>query len=189
MLFCIGAWQLCCVVLCCRCCSTPVWLQQLPCNCWPLQWWSLYLHDPMMFLTHIHCNPFHLTGQTFLSMLCSMRFGVFFFFGGCLLLGVLFAAFFIPETRNVPIEEMEEIRFGQHWFWGKLVAGGCVRCALYFCCWPVLPACAGWWVMLCIASSLRTLLCKLYMCCVLMQLHVSQLDLYIAKTYQTVIVS
>lgn len=64
-----------------------------------------------------------LIGQTFLSMLCTMRFGVFFFFGGCLLLGVLFAAFFIPETRNVPIEEMEEIRFGQHWFWGKLVAG------------------------------------------------------------------
>lgn len=64
-----------------------------------------------------------LIGQTFLTMLCTMRFGVFFFFGGCLLLGVLFAAFFIPETRNVPIEEMEEIRFGQHWFWGKLVAG------------------------------------------------------------------
>lgn len=38
-------------------------------------------------------------GQTFLSMLCAMKFGVFFFFGGIGLLAILFAIFFIPETK------------------------------------------------------------------------------------------
>jgi hypothetical protein len=27
----------------------------------------------------------------------------------------LFVIFFVPETRNVPLEEMEEVRIGQHW--------------------------------------------------------------------------
>ncbi len=29
---------------------------------------------------------------------------------------------FVPETRGIPMEEVETVMFGTHWFWGKLVA-------------------------------------------------------------------
>ena len=35
----------------------------------------------------------------------------------------VFAMAFIPETKGVPIEEIEEQLFTHHWFWGKLIAG------------------------------------------------------------------
>eukprot|EP00878_Enallax_costatus_P013969 GHUV01014608.1.p1 GENE.GHUV01014608.1~~GHUV01014608.1.p1 ORF type:complete len:359 (+),score=48.02 GHUV01014608.1:129-1079(+) len=38
-------------------------------------------------------------GQTFLTMLCTMKFGVFFFFGGIGIMATLFAIFFIPDTK------------------------------------------------------------------------------------------
>ncbi|KAL0409131.1 UNVERIFIED_CONTAM: Sugar transport protein 4 [Sesamum radiatum] len=59
-------------------------------------------------------------GQLFLSMLCHMKFGLFFFFGGWVLLMTLFVYFFVPETRNVPIEEMNTV-WKAHWFWGKYI--------------------------------------------------------------------
>jgi sugar porter (SP) family MFS transporter len=62
-------------------------------------------------------------GQTFLSMLCAMKFGVFFFFGGIGCIAILFAIFFIPETKNVPIEEIEETVVHKHWFWSRIVRG------------------------------------------------------------------
>lgn len=62
-------------------------------------------------------------GQTFLSMLCSMKFGVFYFFAGFVLLMTIFTFLFVPETRKVPIEEVEEVRIGRHWFWKRIVAG------------------------------------------------------------------
>lgn len=62
-------------------------------------------------------------GQAFLTMLCSMKFGVFYFFAGWVVLMTLFVIFFVPETRKVPIEEVEEVRIGRHWFWRRIVAG------------------------------------------------------------------
>lgn len=62
-------------------------------------------------------------GQTFLSMLCAMKFGVFFFFAGMGILAVLFAIFLVPETRQVPIEEIEETVVHRHWFWKRVVKG------------------------------------------------------------------
>ncbi|XP_011070452.1 sugar transport protein 10-like [Sesamum indicum] len=59
-------------------------------------------------------------GQLFLSMLCHMKFGLFFFFGGWVLLMTAFVYFFVPETRNVPIEEMNRV-WKVHWFWGKYI--------------------------------------------------------------------
>ncbi|KAK4400204.1 Sugar transport protein 10 [Sesamum angolense] len=59
-------------------------------------------------------------GQLFLSMLCHMKFGLFFFFGGWVILMTLFVYFFVPETRNVPIEEMNRV-WKAHWFWGKYI--------------------------------------------------------------------
>ncbi|MCL7048052.1 hypothetical protein MKW94_009379 [Papaver nudicaule] len=58
--------------------------------------------------------------QAFLTMLCHMKFGLFFFFTGFVLIKTLFIFFFLPETKNVPIEEMNNI-WKKHWFWGKYI--------------------------------------------------------------------
>ncbi|KAI3841020.1 hypothetical protein MKX03_018251 [Papaver bracteatum] len=58
--------------------------------------------------------------QAFLTLLCHMKFGLFFFFGGFVLIMTLFIFFFLPETKNVPIEEMNNI-WKKHWFWGKYI--------------------------------------------------------------------
>ncbi|KAI3889711.1 hypothetical protein MKX03_007733 [Papaver bracteatum] len=58
--------------------------------------------------------------QVFLTMLCHMKFGLFFFFGGFVLIMTLFIFFLLPETKNVPIEEMNNI-WKKHWFWGKYI--------------------------------------------------------------------
>lgn len=59
-------------------------------------------------------------GQFFLTMLCHMKFGLFFFFAGFVVIMTIFIAFFLPETRNVPIEEMNRV-WKAHWFWGKYI--------------------------------------------------------------------
>jgi hypothetical protein len=43
------------------------------------------------------------------------RMQVFFFFAGIGVLAVLFAIFLVPETRQVPIEEIEETVVHRHW--------------------------------------------------------------------------
>ncbi|KAJ4849434.1 Sugar transport protein 10 [Turnera subulata] len=59
-------------------------------------------------------------GQFFLTMLCHMKFGLFLFFAGFVLLMTIFVFLFLPETKNVPIEEMNKV-WKAHWFWGKYV--------------------------------------------------------------------
>ena len=59
-------------------------------------------------------------GQAFLSMLCHMKFGLFFFFAGFVIVMTIFVFFFVPETKNVPIEEMNRV-WKAHWFWGKYI--------------------------------------------------------------------
>ncbi|KDP42049.1 hypothetical protein JCGZ_03538 [Jatropha curcas] len=59
-------------------------------------------------------------GQFFLSMLCHMKFGLFLFFAGFVILMTLFVFFFLPETKNVPIEEMNRL-WKAHWFWGQYI--------------------------------------------------------------------
>lgn len=58
-------------------------------------------------------------GQSFLSMLCTMKFGIFLFFSGWVLVMSIFTIFLIPETKNVPIEEMTEKVWKQHWVWKR----------------------------------------------------------------------
>ncbi|KAG2547784.1 hypothetical protein PVAP13_9KG124800 [Panicum virgatum] len=59
--------------------------------------------------------------QAFLPMLCRMRFGLFYFFGGWVLAMTLFVAAFLPETKGVPIEKMGVV-WRTHWFWKRFVA-------------------------------------------------------------------
>ncbi|KAG9441070.1 hypothetical protein H6P81_016924 [Aristolochia fimbriata] len=58
--------------------------------------------------------------QVFLALLCHLKFGLFYFFGGFVFIATLFIYFFLPETRNVPIEEMNRV-WKAHWFWGKYI--------------------------------------------------------------------
>ncbi|KAK3156059.1 hypothetical protein QOZ80_2AG0102260 [Eleusine coracana subsp. coracana] len=59
-------------------------------------------------------------GQIFLTLLCHLRFGLFYFFGAWVLVMTLFIAMLLPETKNVPIEEMAHV-WRKHWFWRKFV--------------------------------------------------------------------
>lgn len=58
--------------------------------------------------------------QAFLAMLCKMKFGLFYFFGGWVVIMTMFIAFFLPETKNIPIEEMVLV-WKSHWFWGRFI--------------------------------------------------------------------
>ncbi|GMI96003.1 SUGAR TRANSPORT PROTEIN 13 [Hibiscus trionum] len=59
--------------------------------------------------------------QAFLSMLCHFKFGIFLFFSGWVLVMSIFTMFLIPETKNIPIEEMTERVWKQHWFWKRFM--------------------------------------------------------------------
>uniref|UniRef100_A0A0D6R242 Major facilitator superfamily (MFS) profile domain-containing protein n=1 Tax=Araucaria cunninghamii TaxID=56994 RepID=A0A0D6R242_ARACU len=60
-------------------------------------------------------------GQAFLSMLCTFKYGIFFFFASWVLIMSTFVMFLLPETKNVPIEEMIEKVWKQHWLWKNYV--------------------------------------------------------------------
>ncbi|XP_047327029.1 sugar transport protein 7 [Impatiens glandulifera] len=59
-------------------------------------------------------------GQSFLSLLCALKFGIFLFFAGWIVLMTVFVWFFLPETKGVPIEEMVFL-WRKHWFWKRIV--------------------------------------------------------------------
>ena len=61
-----------------------------------------------------------IVAQTFLAMLCSFKAGIFFFFGGWVLVMTGFVYLFLPETKNIPLEKMDQI-WRDHWFWSKIV--------------------------------------------------------------------
>ncbi|XP_049406004.1 sugar transport protein 13-like isoform X2 [Solanum stenotomum] len=59
--------------------------------------------------------------QAFLSMLCHFKYGIFLFFSGWIVVMSLFVFFLLPETKNVPIEEMTERVWKQHWLWKRFM--------------------------------------------------------------------
>lgn len=58
--------------------------------------------------------------QTFLSMLCCFKSGIFFFFGGWVMVMTAFVYLLLPETTNIPIEKMDKV-WRKHWFWKRIV--------------------------------------------------------------------
>jgi hypothetical protein len=62
-----------------------------------------------------------LIAQAFLSMLCHLKFVIFIFFSVWVLVMSVSVLFFLPETKNVPIEEMTEKVWKQHWFWKRFM--------------------------------------------------------------------
>ncbi|KAF9607615.1 hypothetical protein IFM89_037543 [Coptis chinensis] len=59
--------------------------------------------------------------QAFLSMLCHFKYGIFAFFSGWVLIMSIFVLFLVPETKNIPIEEMTERVWKQHWLWKRFM--------------------------------------------------------------------
>ncbi|KAL8488498.1 hypothetical protein ACS0TY_024686 [Phlomoides rotata] len=59
-------------------------------------------------------------GQSFLSLLCAFKFGIFLFFAGWITIMTIFVYLFLPETKGVPIEEMIFL-WKKHWFWKRFV--------------------------------------------------------------------
>ncbi|KAI3443503.1 hypothetical protein Pfo_000168 [Paulownia fortunei] len=61
-----------------------------------------------------------IVGQTFLRMLCVMKFGLFIFFAFFVVVMTLYCYYFMPETKNIPIEEMTQV-WRKHWFWKRFM--------------------------------------------------------------------
>lgn len=60
-------------------------------------------------------------GQTFLAVLCRIKSGTFFVFAAWICLMTLLVYLFLPETKKLPMEQMEQL-WRKHWFWKKIVA-------------------------------------------------------------------
>uniref|UniRef100_A0ACD5VK79 Uncharacterized protein n=1 Tax=Avena sativa TaxID=4498 RepID=A0ACD5VK79_AVESA len=59
-------------------------------------------------------------GQTFLATLCHLKSVTFFLFGGCVCVMTLFVFFFLPETKQLTMEQMDQV-WRRHWFWKRIV--------------------------------------------------------------------
>lgn len=57
--------------------------------------------------------------QAFLTMLCHMRAWIFFFFSAWIVIMGIYALAFLPETKGIPIEEMNDKAWKKHWFWKR----------------------------------------------------------------------
>lgn len=61
--------------------------------------------------------------QCFLASLCHLKYGIFLLFVCLIIIMSLFIYFLLPETKQVPLEEMHFL-WEQHWFWKRIVPSG-----------------------------------------------------------------
>lgn len=61
-----------------------------------------------------------MVAQVFLTMLCYLKYALFFFFATWLFIMTMFIYDLLPETKGVPIEEMSRV-WKEHWFWGRYI--------------------------------------------------------------------
>lgn len=64
-----------------------------------------------------------LIAQCFLVSLCHLKYGIFLLFAGLIVIMSAFIFFLLPETKQVPIEEVY-LLWQSHWFWKKIVVQG-----------------------------------------------------------------
>jgi sugar porter (SP) family MFS transporter len=62
-----------------------------------------------------------LIAQCFLVSLCHLKYGIFLVFAGLVFTMSVFIYFLLPETKQVPIEEVY-LLWENHWFWKRYVA-------------------------------------------------------------------
>ena len=65
----------------------------------------------------------------FLNMLCSLKYGIYIFFGAWQFIAIFFTYFLVPETRGVPIEEVSLVTSCSHWQ-PRIVVACCSICSL-----------------------------------------------------------
>jgi sugar porter (SP) family MFS transporter len=58
--------------------------------------------------------------QTFLSMLCTLKYATFIYYAAWVAVMTAFVVAFLPETKGVPLEAMGAIWEG-HWYWRRFV--------------------------------------------------------------------
>jgi hypothetical protein len=58
--------------------------------------------------------------QSFLTMLCFLKWGLLVFFAIWNFFMPFFVFLYVPETKGVPIEEMELV-WRRHWFWKRFM--------------------------------------------------------------------
>ncbi|TYI23252.1 hypothetical protein ES332_A06G152000v1 [Gossypium tomentosum] len=61
-----------------------------------------------------------LVAQVFLTMLCHLKFGLFMFFAFFVIIMSIFVYYFLPETKGIPIEEMNQV-WKSHWYWSRFM--------------------------------------------------------------------
>ncbi|KMZ74039.1 Sugar transport protein 13 [Zostera marina] len=57
--------------------------------------------------------------QASLSMFCYLKFGIFLFFAGWVMVMTAFVIFFLPEMKDYPVAELSNEAWRNHWFWKK----------------------------------------------------------------------
>lgn len=61
-----------------------------------------------------------LIAQCFLVSLCHLKYGIFILFGALIVTMSCFIYFLLPETKQVPIEEVY-LLWQNHWYWKTIV--------------------------------------------------------------------
>ncbi|KAL6845733.1 hypothetical protein ACP4OV_024308 [Aristida adscensionis] len=58
--------------------------------------------------------------QAFITLLCSMKYAIFLFYVGWVLIMIVFVAAFLHETKGEPLEVMRSV-WARHWFWRRFI--------------------------------------------------------------------
>ncbi|GJN09922.1 hypothetical protein PR202_ga27976 [Eleusine coracana subsp. coracana] len=113
-------WSICIVVLICVYVSSFAWSWGplgwlIPSETFPLETraagFSFAVSSNMLFT--------FLIAQAFLSMMCTMRAFIFFFFAAWIVIMGAFVLALLPETKGVPVDEMVDRVWKRHWFWKR----------------------------------------------------------------------
>ncbi|OMO77922.1 Sugar/inositol transporter [Corchorus olitorius] len=60
--------------------------------------------------------------QSFLAVLCHLKFGVFLFYAAWVTIMTIFVALLVPETKGIPLPSMDHL-WQKHWLWRRYVQG------------------------------------------------------------------